>query len=109
MLTVNTATQRTSLNGTSLQGYIDCDYETLCKVFGKETSDGDGYKVDAQWELEFSDGTVATIYNWKNGKNYDEDDGLEVSEITDWHIGGHSKQAVANVGKLLVGSVVSLA
>lgn len=109
MLTVNTATRRTSLNGTSLQGYIDCDYETLCNVFGKETSDGDGYKVDAQWELEFSDGTVATIYNWKNGKNYDEDDGLEVSEITDWHIGGHDKQAVANVGKLLVGSVVSLA
>lgn len=109
MLTVNTVTQRTSLNGTSLQGYIDCDYETLCKVFGKETSDGDGYKVDAQWELEFSDGTVATIYNWKNGKNYDEDDGLEVSEITDWHIGGHDKQAVANVRKLLVDSVVSLA
>ena len=105
MLTVKTAT---NVSGTSLQGYIKCDYATLVRVFGNETSDGDGYKVDAEWELEFSDGVVATIYNWKNGKNYCDDDGLEVSEMTEWHVGGYSKQAVANVTKMLLGTVVSL-
>lgn len=105
MLTVKTAT---NISGTSLQGYIECDYATLVQVFGNETSEGDGYKVDAEWELEFSDGVVATIYNWKNGKNYCDDDGLEVSEITEWHVGGYSKQAVANVTKMLLGTVVSL-
>lgn len=105
MLTVKTTTK---VSGTSLQGYIKCDYATLVQVFGKETSDGDGYKVDAEWELEFSDGVVATIYNWKNGKNYCDDDGLEVSEMTEWNVGGYSKQAVANVTKLLLGTVVSL-
>jgi len=105
MLTVKTTTK---VSGTSLQGYIKCDYATLVQVFGKETSDGDGYKVDAEWGLEFSDGVVATIYNWKNGKNYCDDDGLEVSEMTEWNVGGYSKQAVANVTKLLLGTVVSL-
>ena len=105
MLTVKTTTK---VSGTSLQGYITFDYATLVRVFGKETSDGDGYKVDAEWELEFSDGVVATIYNWKNGKNYCDDDGLEVSEMTEWHVGGYSKQAVVNVTKLVLSTLVSL-
>ena len=106
MLTVKTAT---NVSGTSLQGYITFDYATLVQVFGNETSEGDGYKVDAEWELEFSDGVVATIYNWKNGKNYCDDDGLEVSEMTEWHVGGYSKQAVVNVTKLVLSTLVSLA
>lgn len=109
MLTFTQLTNSSSISGTSLQGYIECDYETLCRVFGKETSDGDGYKVDVEWDLEFSDGVVATIYNWKNGKNYCDEDGLEIDEITEWNVGGHSKQAFDNVSKALMGKMGSLA
>ena len=48
-------------------------------------------KCDATWELEFGYGEVATIYNWKNGVNYLGEDGQLTENITDWHIGGHSK------------------
>jgi hypothetical protein len=83
-------------NGTSLQGYIDCTYAKLKSKFGKAL-EGDGYKVDAEWIVKFKDGTVATIYNYKDGKNYCGASGLAKTKITDWHIGGASSRAVALV------------
>lgn len=92
MLTVKTADWR-AVNGTSLKGYIDFDYYDLVEIFGKEHSDGDGYKVDAKWGLQFSNGVVATIYNYKDGKNYCGAEGLDKEDITEWHIGGKSALA----------------
>ena len=86
-----------AVNGTSLKGYISCDYSSLVEMFGPPHSDGDGYKVDAEWMLEFSNGVVATIYNWKDGHNYCGEDGLPVECITDWHIGGKSPLAERTV------------
>ena len=82
------------VNGTCLQGEITISYEQLLKVFGEETSNGDGYKVDAEW-AGIIDGHVFTIYNWKDGKNYNGSEGMEIEDITDWHIGGKSKEVVA--------------
>jgi hypothetical protein len=90
-----------AVNGTSLKGYVDVDYATLVAVFGAEHSDGDGYKVDAEWDLQFSDGVVATIYNYKDGKNYCGASGLNKTQITDWHVGGKSALAVRNVETML--------
>ena len=84
------------INGTHLQGYVDAKYAELVSLFGKPT-DGDGYKVDAEWMLRFEDGAVATIYNYKNGKNYNGDEGLAVEQIDHWHIGGLSKAVVDRV------------
>lgn len=92
-------------NMTSLQGYLTASYERLVELFGEPT-EGDGYKVDAEWIVEMDDGTVATIYNWKNGRNYCEDDGLYVEEITEWHIGGHNKRAVHLVEDVLSGVII---
>lgn len=83
-------------NDTSLMGYIDIEYDKLVSLFGEPT-DSDGYKVDAQWDIEFEDGLIATIYNWKDGKNYNGEEGLDVTEITDWHIGGHKKDVVDRI------------
>jgi hypothetical protein len=57
------------INMTCLLGHCteEVTYSLLVKIFGKPT-DGDGYKVDAEWNIEFEDGLVATIYNWKCGK-----------------------------------------
>ena len=81
------------LNGTSLQAHVNTTYSTLVRTFGKPHSDGDACKVDAEWVLLFADGTVATIYNYKDGKNYNGDEGLAVEDITDWHIGGNDWKA----------------
>lgn len=79
--------------GTSLQGYINVDYKKLVEVFGEPNGEDDGYKVDSEWII-FTLAGVATIYNYKDGKNYLGEEGLEVEEITDWHIGGKDKEVV---------------
>lgn len=76
--------------GTSLMGYVTATYEELVNVFGREHfgQSGDG-KVNAEWCLEFADGTIATIYDWKESS-------IPLLEYK-WHIGGNSKIAVALV------------
>ena len=89
-----------SIMGTCLQGYISVRYDTLVKIFG-EPCESDGYKVDAEWILEFENGDIATIYNYKTGKNYLGSDGQDVEDITHWHIGGSNQRA-----KLLVNDYI---
>lgn len=91
------------INGTSLCDYIRVSYANLVRVFGQPTS-GDGYKVDAEWILEFDDGVVATIYNYKDGRNYCGEEGLDVEFITDWHIGGHQRADVPERVKAILDS-----
>lgn len=81
---------------TWLQGETSATFKELTSLFGKPEA-GDGYKVDAEWRIKYEDGTLATIYNWKNGKNYCGAEGLPTEQITDWHIGGTSKAAVDRV------------
>ena len=89
----------TNVGGTFLQGYIKASYDQLVKTFGEpHDPDGDNYKTDVEWAFEFADGTVATLYNWKNGKNYlGEAEGLELNDIYEWHVGGFSEKAVAKL------------
>ena len=89
-----------NINGTCLQGEVQATYAELCDLFGSH-HDGDGYKADAEWYVQFSDGTVATIYNWKNGKNYCGADGQEVVDITDWNVGGNRYDAATLVEEAL--------
>ena len=86
-----------------LQGYIDADYNILVKLFGKPSDFYDDYKSDAEWQIQFKDGIKCDIYNYKDRKNYCGDDGLEVEEIREWHIGGNDKVVVERIQKLLNG------
>jgi len=87
-------------SGMYLQGYIRCSYDDLVDAFGV-SSNWDNYKSDAEWQICFEDGTRATIYNYKDGKNYCGKYGLEVQEIKEWHIGGFNQDAVDRVSKAL--------
>ena len=80
-------TKDADVNGTSLQGYMPADLHQLIEVFGEPESGGD--KTTVEWCLSFEDGTVATIYDWKE---YDTPTGLY-----QWHIGGKSQKAVDRV------------
>jgi len=73
--------------GTSLIGYLTCSYDQVVSKYGLPIEVND-YKVDAEWIIEWEDGIIGTIYNYKNGKNYLGDDGDPVSKITHWNIGG---------------------
>tara|TARA_X000001388_G_scaffold54344_1_gene39903 strand:+ start:599 stop:889 length:291 start_codon:yes stop_codon:yes gene_type:complete len=85
------------IDGTHLQGYIHATYYQLLEAFGKPHDNGDGYKTDVEWAFKFADGTVATLYNWKNGKNYLGEEGSELKDMFTWNIGGRSERAVTKI------------
>lgn len=89
-------------NMSSLQGYIEADFETLVKVFGEPhfTDPSGDEKVNTEWELRFevqedgeddTDYVYATIYDWKD---YDGGKLSRSGVKYNWHIGGHSLDAV---------------
>ena len=87
-------------SGTSYKGCIKISYANLVAILG-EPSKADGYKVDAQWTIRFKDKTIATIYNYKTGKNYLGAAGIPTVDIVDWNIGGATQKSVEKIRKLL--------
>lgn len=86
---------------TGLRGYIDAGYDRLVKVFG-EPIEGE-YKTSAEWHIQFGDGIIATIYDYKTGKNYLGDEGLDAEDTRDWHVGGRTGKIVVDRIKELLG------
>jgi hypothetical protein len=70
-----------------LVGAIDCSYAKLVKLLGPPNAQHDDYKSDAEWSLRVN-GKVMTIYNYKDGKNYNGKSGIATTRLRDWHIGG---------------------
>ena len=81
--------------GGHLLGGVDTSYKNIVAKFGKPNEKNDGYKTDAEW-LIMTDKGHATIYNYKDGKNYLGKEGLNKTDITEWHIGGEN-QEVADI------------
>lgn len=71
----------------SLVGNIDVPYKKLVKLLGKPNANGDEYKTDAEWNIRVN-GKFMSIYNYKDGKNYNGKNGIATTKLTDWHIGG---------------------
>lgn len=86
-----------------VMGYLNVKYADLVEALGEPGVNSDPYKQDAEWLLEFPDGTVATVYNYKDGRAYLGDEGKPVEEITDWHVGGHHPDALRLVAELVRG------
>ena len=84
-----------NINGTSLIGYVKTTYANLVEQLGESETGWD--KSTAHWTIESSDGTVATIYDWKTSD-------VPTGEYH-WHIGGHYKQK--SNALLLVGIVTN--
>ena len=91
----------TQVNGTCLKGYVKTTFNKLVATFGLPCyhigpNGGDNEweweKVTIEWNLRFSDGTIATIYDWKCFG------AQPLGDIEyEWHIGGHVASAVALV------------
>jgi hypothetical protein len=91
-----------SICGTHLQGYVKCSYQDLVSIFGEQNSNGDDYKTSCEWAIKFDDGTIATIYDWKQNKIYlGEDEGIHFSKVTNWNIGGNSWKSDFYINELL--------
>lgn len=87
--------------GTHGRGGVTATYEQLVELFGKPMDKTGDYKTDAEWVLEYENGVIVTIYNWKNGKNYLGDEGFDVEEIDNWNVGGNTSDAQACVDRTI--------
>lgn len=78
-----------SLDGTSFHdNTITATLADLMNVLGAPDCTGDSNdKVQNEWELELEDGTVFSVYDWKEYRRY-----TDTTEI-EWHIGGMSENA----------------
>ena len=81
-------------SGTSLQGYITTTQSELIETFGEPIRFEEGTdKVTLEWIIQFSNGEIAIIYDWKRY----EDGTPGMTEICEYHIGGNSRDVVSLV------------
>jgi len=94
MISIKSIGRSSKATGTSLSGYLNVPYSKLVELFGKPDVPTDGYKTDAEWHLlikERGEETgFVTVYNFKDGKNYCGANGLNVEDISDWHVGSRN-------------------
>lgn len=82
------------ISGTSLKGYLRANYQALVEVFGEPIAGDIEDKVSCEWDVLFDDGTISSIYSWKNY-------GMDPRDVLNWNIGGRDKNAVARVSEAL--------
>lgn len=81
-------------NGTSLQGYLKVDINDIIALMGDPDSEPSGdLKVEWEWVYKI-EGEVVTIYNYKDGPLYSEDENITINDITDWHVGGRTEKVI---------------
>ena len=77
-----------SLDGTSFHGAtFSATLADLQVILGAPNGGGDHHdKVQNEWELELEDGTVFSVYDWKEYRRYTD------KETIEWHIGGMNQK-----------------
>jgi hypothetical protein len=104
-MTYNTHnTKKIDTNGTSFQGNINCSFETLLNKFGTPLGASADDKVDVEWNIQFDNGVISTIYNWKNGPVYCGKDGINPVNNTDWNVGGKNQHSLWEIEQILENS-----
>jgi hypothetical protein len=88
-----TPNKNLNIGGTYFQRCVKIAYQKLVTLFG-DPGCFDGYKTDAEWIIQDSEGRIFTIYNYKNGKNYCGRRGTPVEKIIEWNIGGYGPRGI---------------
>ncbi len=95
----------TGTGGTHGQGDIVMEYEKLVEVLG-EPLHSDGYKSQCEWVIEFkpknSPNQIATIYDWKLGKQYLGEEGEDKENIMYWNVGGYNNIVIKYLTSLFM-------
>ena len=85
------------------QTEIKCKYTDLVKLLGKATyKNGDEYKTLKEWVIQVGN-DIVTVYDYKESKKYcGSKDGLNLNEITNWHIGGNNNAVSMLVARYIL-------
>lgn len=80
------------IDGSHFIDIVKTTYVKLLKTLG-EPSEYESDKTNVEWDIEFEDGTVATIYDWKTHSI--------PKELYNWHIGGFNEDAAKRVKEII--------
>ena len=80
-------------------GIVTASYKELVDAFGQPKA-GDGYKTEAEWDVELISGHSVTIYNFKNSRSYDSKNPT-IKRVREWSVNGTDSDAIAWVKGIL--------
>lgn len=86
-LVLNFETDEVNIGGTSRIGTLRASRNEIERQFGKPS--GSYPKTTYHWQVEFPDGSVITIYDYRKQNRYADSD-----EKVEWSIGGRSARNV---------------
>jgi hypothetical protein len=95
--TVNSNT--TSACGTSLKGQVYTTYDKLVSALGKPKGGSADGKTTCEWIVEFEDGSVVTIHDWKTSNT--------PKDPYNWNVGAKNHTPLDYLEALLETRVVS--
>ena len=79
-------------------GYFIAPFSYVRAILGepiyKKPYEGHDYKSDVVWQIFMRSDPweIVRVYNWKDGKNYLGDKGLNPEQITHWCIGSNKRE-----------------
>ena len=87
-------TNDANIHMTAFRGYVIARYDELVGAFGEpdDGPDADLDKVTCCWRLQFEDGVVVSIYDWKEQQT--------PYQRYDWHIGSKAQYASESVERV---------
>jgi len=95
--TVNS--KETFINGTSQKGQVYTTYDKLVNVLGQPKDGSADGKTTCEWHVEFEDGEVVTIYDWKVPET--------PKHLYKWNVGARNHTPLDYLETLLETRVVS--
>jgi hypothetical protein len=88
----------TSFFGTTFPASVNQLIEAIGQPTFKANTGED--KTNFEWNMELEDGTVFSIYDWKEYR------AIGLDEVIDWHIGGkngaHTEKALDKLSELII-------
>ena len=89
--------------GGGLLQTVEIPYSKMVKMLGKPIDDCDE-KTDVEWSIKFK-GECFSIYNYKDGINYNGLSGIPNECLSDFHIGGSVKSYALELKEYLLDNI----
>lgn len=80
-------------------GTVKATYKEMVAAFGKPKS-GDGYKTEAEWDVELIPGCFVEISNYKTSRSYDSKNPT-IKRLREWNVHGTDSDAIEWVKGML--------
>lgn len=86
-------------DGFGFLGTVNATYRELVEAFG-EPKPGDGYKIEAVWEIELMPDCFVEVSNYKTSRSYDSKNST-IKRLREWNVHGTDSDAIEWVKGML--------